>query len=202
MPSRTECPSSGCPAIAKSSYTDVFHAHYVFSRLPQIRAQILRKIDEIEQELDSLPRDLTDNPVNEVLRFIGSFQRKVRVEIDGTIYPEGLIQKIKAHLAEFRRELRGTAPRFVPFGKGTSHADDVPVLEFLDEQERDLGDEGSLDIIFISMKPNSGLRRKSMTVCRRLYFAEACSCILARSHASFRRMFLLLSSENSFVDSS
>lgn len=151
MPSQIKFPSSECRATTKSLCLGgvCFHAYYVFSRLPRIRSHIARKIDEMERELEGLPPDFTDNPINELLRLIGNFQKKVWTELEGTINPEGLIQKIKAHQLTFRKQLRGTAPRFVPFDKGTDEARQIPSLDFLDDQERDLGEEGSLDIIYL-----------------------------------------------------
>ena len=111
--------------------------------------EIEQKIKEAEKELQDLPKDFTHDPVNKLVGMLGDFQRHVEAEIEGIASPKGLIQKIKRHQADFRMELRGTAPRFVPFNKGTHQACRVPFIEFLDEQERDLGEKGSLDIIYI-----------------------------------------------------
>ncbi|KAF8340500.1 uncharacterized protein EI90DRAFT_2906014, partial [Cantharellus anzutake] len=121
----------------------------IAGNLPDIQAQISEKILETEAEIKALPVDHSDDPVNTLLKMLGEFCRSVQVEIEGTPSSEGLIQKIRRHLIDFRNELRGTAPRFVPFDKGSREAREVPFIEFLDEQERDLGDKGTLPIIYL-----------------------------------------------------
>lgn len=58
------------------------------------------------------------------------------------------MQKFQSHLDDFRLELRGTAPRFIPFEKGSARAKELPQMDFLDVEERDLGTRGTLEIIY------------------------------------------------------
>ena len=74
------------------------------------------------------------------------------VEIAGTIAADGLIQKMNAQANVFQSQLRGTAPRFIPFKPDTEKAlrQDVPSILFLPEDERDLGDEGTHPVLYLS----------------------------------------------------
>ncbi len=119
------------------------------SSLPRIQEQITSLLEHTHGHLSDLPREPTDDPVNELLLMLGEFQRDVETEIKGTTSGGGLIQKIQCHLEAFRSELRGTAPRFIPFLKGSPHARRVPLMDFLDEEEQDLNASGTLPIIYL-----------------------------------------------------
>lgn len=121
----------------------------IAQELPRVQAEIDQNIKETEKELQGLPKDFTHDPINKLVGMLGEFQRHLDSEIKGTTSPQGLIQKINRHLADFRTQLRGTAPRFVPFDRGTRDARCVPSTDFLDEQEKDLGENGTLEIIYL-----------------------------------------------------
>ncbi|KAF8323490.1 P-loop containing nucleoside triphosphate hydrolase protein, partial [Cantharellus anzutake] len=121
----------------------------IAKELPRIQAEVAEKILETEAEIKALPVDFASDPVHTLIGMLEEFCRRVQAEIEGTQSPQGLIQKIRRHLIDFRNELRGTAPRFVPFDKGSREARQVPFIDFLDEQERDLGNHGTLPIIYL-----------------------------------------------------
>ena len=114
-------------------------------------AKINAKIDEIRAEAGKFPLAV-DKPARAVTQLIVDFQRKVDVEIAGTIAADGLIQKMNAHANVFRNQLRGTAPRFIPFKPDleTAQRQSVPLTLFLAEEERDLGDEGTHPVLYLS----------------------------------------------------
>ena len=74
------------------------------------------------------------------------------VEIAGTITEDGLIQKMNAHANVFRYQLRGSAPRFIPFKPDLEMASwqNVPLSLFLPEEERDLGDKGTHPVLYLT----------------------------------------------------
>ncbi|KAF8323493.1 P-loop containing nucleoside triphosphate hydrolase protein [Cantharellus anzutake] len=117
--------------------------------LPGLQEEITSLIEQTQEELSALPPEPVENPVDELLSAIGKFQRDIETEIKGTTSGDGLIQKYKRHLEEFRIELRGTAPRFVPFEKGSPNARKVPLMDFLPEEERDLDSHGTVPIIYL-----------------------------------------------------
>lgn len=122
--------------------------------MPDLLAKINQKIDEIRADARKLPSPPSDKPVNIVTQLIVDFQRKVDVEIAGTISAEGLIQKINAQANIFRYHLRGSAPRFIPFKPdeewASRHWQNVPSILFLQEEERDLGDLGTHPVLYLS----------------------------------------------------
>ena len=120
-------------------------------RLPDLLAQINAKIGEIRAETGRLPSPTVGKPVRVVTQLIIDFQRKVDVEIVGTISKNGLIQKMNAHANVFRYQLRGSAPRFIPF-RLTEREEwhKVPEIPFLPEEEQDLCNDGTHPVLYLS----------------------------------------------------
>jgi hypothetical protein len=114
-------------------------------------AKINAKIDEYKAEARKLPSPLNEKPVRVVTQLIVDFQRQVDVEIAGTISENGLIQKMNADANVFRYVLRGSAPRFIPFKveKENARQQNVPLIPFLPEEERDLGDIGTHPVLYL-----------------------------------------------------
>ena len=120
-------------------------------RLPGVLAKINAKINEILAQTRKFSSPLAGKPVQVVTRLIVDFQRKVDIEIAGTIAKDGLIQKMNAHADTFRCQLRGSAPLFIPFTHGeVSERQDVPLIQFLPEEEQDLRDEGTHPVLYLS----------------------------------------------------
>lgn len=90
-------------------------------------------------------------------------------EIAGTSAENGLVQKMNAHANTFRFQLRGSAPRFIPFRATESGDEDVPIIQFLPEEEQDLGDDGTYDVLDLSDVE----KRAQESVC---YFAMSFDC--------------------------
>ena len=124
----------------------------LFARLPDLLAKINKRIVEIKAAARKLPPPLDGDPVTVVTQLIVAFQRIVDHEITGTTSGHGLVQRMKAHTREFRHQLRGTAPRFIPFRPDIEKArrQSVPSIRFLPEEEQDLGDEGSHPVLYLS----------------------------------------------------
>jgi hypothetical protein len=102
-------------------------------------------------QIRKLPLPLADKPVRVVTQLIVDFQRKVESEIAGTIAKDGLIQKMNAHADTFRCQLRGSAPRFIPFThEEVPERQYVPLIQFLPEEEQDLRDEGTHPVLHLS----------------------------------------------------
>ncbi|KAF9521211.1 hypothetical protein BS47DRAFT_1386879 [Hydnum rufescens UP504] len=116
-------------------------------RIPQIKADIARVREETRRDLSRLPPPVS-NALSEALRMIADFQRVVEKEVEGTTSKHGLIQKIRAHEQQFRKDLRGTAPLFVPFNAADDFAR-LPIIDFLAEEERDLGHHAFTQLIYL-----------------------------------------------------
>jgi hypothetical protein len=118
------------------------------SSIPQIKADIARLQNETRRELSRLPPPISTNAIGETLRLIAKFDRAVQKEVAGTTSKDGLIQKVRVHEQQFRRDLRGTAPLFIPFNSTDENAR-VPVIDFLAEEERDLGNTDHSTVIYL-----------------------------------------------------
>jgi hypothetical protein len=149
------------------------------SSIPQIKADIARVREETRRDLSRLPPPAS-NALSEALRMIADFQRVVEKEVDGTTSKHGLIQKIRAHENQFRRDLRGTAPLFVPFNAADKFAR-VPIIDFLAEEERDLGQHAFTQLIYldeVQERAKECVRHSSnYTYIKPLIMYTACSAV-------------------------
>ena len=123
--------------------------NYSFFSLPRIQEQIESLLELTREQYSKLPPEPSDDPVNELLLMLSEFQKDVDSEIKGTTFGNGLLQKILCHLDDFRFELRGTAPRFIPFEKGSPHAKQLPEMGFLHVEEQDLDTRGTFAIVYL-----------------------------------------------------
>lgn len=130
----------------------------ILFRLPQLQEEIEALKDATRAALRRLPAPISADPAGEVIHLISNLHRAFETEVNGTSDKDGLLQKIRPRHQAFRRRLRGTAPRFIPWRQ-----DEVPVREwvegegylqepiatdsFLDEDERDLGNESVSQVL-------------------------------------------------------
>jgi hypothetical protein len=87
----------------------------VISSLPKLRLDSKNSFEEVVKHLDSLPPPPTDDPASELLRMVTVFQREVGALVQGEEAYERLIQRCRPAYFRLKRDIRGTAPRFVPF---------------------------------------------------------------------------------------
>ena len=115
-------------------------------------AKISAKMDETRAEARRLPLLPNDKPVRVVIQLIIDLQRQVDIEIAGTPSATGLVQKMNKPVKEFRDQLRGSAPRFIPFEPNSESAGalTVPSIPFLLEEEQDLRHEGIHPVLNLS----------------------------------------------------
>ncbi|TFK66013.1 hypothetical protein BDN72DRAFT_772573 [Pluteus cervinus] len=114
------------------------------TRLPHIQAEVDSAISSVEDELDRLPKEPSQDPVHEVMgllqRFIGDLQEEIRGRPD----PNGLIQTIRPHHDDFRQSIRGTVPCFLPFEEKGVPRKMEPFI-FLHEEDDDDSSDGTDD---------------------------------------------------------
>ena len=116
-------------------------------RLPKIQNELYQAMQQTEESLRALPKEPSNDPVGEVLRVLGDFQKELSERLEGTPDEDGLLQTIRPHTMVFRREIRSTAPHFVPWER-KEDLDDLPEVTFLssEEEERDDEDRASIPI--------------------------------------------------------
>ncbi|KAI0088919.1 P-loop containing nucleoside triphosphate hydrolase protein [Irpex rosettiformis] len=122
--------------------------------LPQLRKDSKNSYAKIEKLLADLPPPPSDDPASDLLRMVTSFSHQVGSLIEGEEAFERLLQRCRPAYLRLKHDIRGTAPRFMPFMKNedTKGFDvdwkiepDVSVLEEGDEGCRELSEVMHLD---------------------------------------------------------
>ncbi|KAG6329455.1 hypothetical protein ID866_9634 [Astraeus odoratus] len=116
-------------------------AELIAKRLPEIQAELYNTIQQTERELSQLPQGPSDNPVGEMLRALDDFKKEFLERVEGTPEEDGILQCVRPHAATFRRQIRATAPNFVPWEFGVANRYTLPAFTFLsNEEECDIED--------------------------------------------------------------
>ena len=94
-------------------------------RLPDIRRDIDKQLDETDAELTKLPRPSSSDPVLEIIYKVSTFFEELKTWLDGTPDADGLVQTLRPTCEVFRKAIRATEPEFRPTdrrgsGMGTS----------------------------------------------------------------------------------
>lgn len=128
-------------------------AELISKRLPEIQEELYKVLQHTEKDLKDLPPEPPADPVNEALRIISEFLRELSVRIEGTPEADGLLQNIRVHTARFKREIRATAPSFIPWVRNEAHQHRLPPTSFLDNEEKPLA--GANNFPVTGPPPNS-----------------------------------------------
>ncbi|KIO03399.1 hypothetical protein M404DRAFT_145645 [Pisolithus tinctorius Marx 270] len=113
-------------------------AELISRRLPEIQDELYRVLQHAEKDLADLPPVPPSDPVSEALRILSEFRKELSDRIEGTPEENGLLQKIRVHTTRFKREIRATAPSFIPWVRQEAHQHRLPPTSFLDNEEKPL----------------------------------------------------------------
>ncbi|KAG6327681.1 hypothetical protein ID866_11408, partial [Astraeus odoratus] len=135
-------------------------AELIAKRLPEIQKDLYKTLQQTEKEISDLPPDPSSNPLGEVLKVIDEFKKELSERIEGTPGEDGILQNIRPHTDKFRRRIRATAPKFVPWERNNAHRYPSLQATFLsneeesnieafqdDDDDDDSGDDNSHDSI-------------------------------------------------------
>ncbi|KAF8152891.1 P-loop containing nucleoside triphosphate hydrolase protein [Pholiota molesta] len=99
------------------------------ARMPQIRDELDRSINDTRELLSDLPPPPTSDPRSEILTLLHKFSQDLAQQIEGVpdgihdADEQGLIQAIRPVQEKFKRAIRATAPNFSPLEKSLSAKD-------------------------------------------------------------------------------
>ncbi|CCL98324.1 uncharacterized protein FIBRA_00318 [Fibroporia radiculosa] len=106
--------------------------------LPALRTEVVSQLATCSGQLDQLPPAITSDPSSYVLSIITEFCRTVKAAVQGDSKMATLVQKNTRIYAAFKRDIRSTAPLFIPYPS----ADQMPSsttnhvnLDFEDDQD-------------------------------------------------------------------
>ncbi|KAF8839209.1 hypothetical protein BDN67DRAFT_1012512 [Paxillus ammoniavirescens] len=83
--------------------------------LPKLKQDVEQLLAACLADLNALPAPLSSDPQIEVLGKLNDFCAAFRAAVDGTGSDKRLAQRNRALYADFKRDIRGTAPDFRPF---------------------------------------------------------------------------------------
>ncbi|KAH7929544.1 hypothetical protein BV22DRAFT_1102356 [Leucogyrophana mollusca] len=145
--SSTEPWSSLAPAYQKklctSNLTDrlsTILSELISKRLPEVRNEIYTILRNTEEEMRTLPKAPSNDPIGEVLHVLSNFTRALSQRLEGTPEEDGLLQTIRPYQDKFQHAIRATAPNFQPWR--SDRTDRVlPKASFLANEEGHAADE-------------------------------------------------------------
>ena len=85
--------------------------------------------------MNKLPRAPSSDPSNEIANLLYNFVRDLAKHVEGVPDENGLLQMIRPHQERFRREVRRTAPDFIPFERRYAFTKTISKPEFLSSEE-------------------------------------------------------------------
>lgn len=104
--------------------------------LPTLRNNLKTSLQEVRDQAAALPPPPPEDSASELLKLVTGFSADVGALVDGAQGSERLLQQCRPAYKQFKRDIRRTAPRFVPFTAKESKGDYVdPVLEPEDSDE-------------------------------------------------------------------
>ena len=117
------------------------------SSLPKIQSEVTRQLDVCNKELQLLPPPITADPASYVLTLVTGFCQDVaRYVHGGEVQASELVQANRRTYAEYKREIRSTAPAFMPFPTQDEVGSSVGVAKYL-RVEDDEDDEDTQEIL-------------------------------------------------------
>ena len=143
-------------------------------RLPEIQDELYRVMQFTEERLRALPKEPSNDPVGEVLRLLGGFQKEVSERLEGTPDETSLLQTIRPHTEKFKSEIHGTAPNFVPWEREENVWHKLRPAGFLSTEEK-VGNSDDEDDDGVSGKhfaPNTPKKRPVVVPLRNAIYIE------------------------------
>jgi hypothetical protein len=115
----------------------------MFCRLPQIQDELEKAIAEARLALNSLRKEPSNDPLNEIVTLLHTFTNDVAKHVEGVPHKAGLLQAIRPAQERFRRGIRVTAPKFRPYERAYVGHRHLQKPKFLTNEEENDDDGGS-----------------------------------------------------------
>lgn len=110
----------------------MFHCtHGQIRRLPKVSEELHEQLEDTIEELDSLPPDIGDDPVAELLTRVQAFNHRIESVIDGSKASElGVIQSAADAYEQFTKDIGSKTPRFRPYKKSFTQSQNAGLEKF------------------------------------------------------------------------
>ncbi len=123
------------------------------TRLPELHGELDRLLEQVDGDISRLPDPPSSEPMVEIMKRIGIFVRSIEHIVAGAPDEDGLMQALLRPQEQFKREIRQTAPAFLPLeqSRDVNAAPVLPQPRFLsnEEAESEWQPNGASRIIFV-----------------------------------------------------
>lgn len=113
----------------------------IYSSLPEIQEELEGSIRATRLSLQALPTEPSKDPHNEISNLIHGFVTDLVKHIEGVPDQDGLLQTIRPAQEKFRLEIRGTAPKFLPFERRFAAVKRIGKAKFLRDEDGEEDDD-------------------------------------------------------------
>jgi hypothetical protein len=107
--------------------------------LPGFQEELEKATSDTRYRLQTLPSEPSRDPQTEISSLLHGFITDLVKLVEGVPSKEGLLQSIRPAQEDFRLEIRGTAPEFLPFERRFASMKKLEKARFLTNEE---GEEG------------------------------------------------------------
>ena len=90
-------------------------AESLLDRLPELRRKLRDSLQNTQDQLATLPPPPPEDSASELLKLVTGFSADVGALVEGAQGNKQLLQQCRPAYKQFKRDIRKTAPRFVPF---------------------------------------------------------------------------------------
>ena len=107
------------------------------TRLPELQGELDRLLEQVDDDISDLPDPPSSEPMVEIMKRINIFVRSIEHIVAGAPDKKGLIQALSMPREQFKRQIRQTAPAFLPLEqpRGVIAAPVLPQPRFLSNEE-------------------------------------------------------------------
>lgn len=113
--------------------------------LPNLQREVASQLLDCNKELSVLPPAITGEPSTHVLNLVTDFCKDVRDHVHGTTMTARLVQTNRQTYAAFKRGIRSTAPRFIPYPSARESVSNVLAYLQIDMEDDDDDESAGAD---------------------------------------------------------
>lgn len=122
--------------------------------MPQLQAETQSQLKACLRRLEELPAAVAGEPTSYVLSLVTSFCRDVALHVDGDPDTAGLVQRNRLSYARFKRDIRASAPPFLPVQSVSTRGGKSEYSQFAD-MEDDSDDDDNEELLDLTASDDS-----------------------------------------------
>jgi hypothetical protein len=116
----------------------------ILDSLPGFQEELEKSTRDTEVKLEALPKEASKDPQTEISTLLHGFVTDLVKLVEGVPNKDGLLQSIRPAHEDFRSEIRGTAPEFLPFERRFVGVKKMEKARFLTHEEGEAREGGDI----------------------------------------------------------